>query len=156
MYRTHTFWVSAKEPANMPEMQQNYLKWQDSGPEHTSEHETKMKSIFFKMHIIDLIMNNSSVHNVLSKYIIWIYQWNIRWTSPIFFSFIFFKHRPFLTINQKLAFRSASIHSTMWMEVPVLQCFLLINLFHSDVHHNTEEKILHYYCYIAVLNTNVF
>ncbi len=45
--------------------------------------------------------------------------------------------KPFLTIDCKLAFRSASIQSTTAGENNVLHCIVS---FHSELHHNTEEK----------------
>ncbi len=45
--------------------------------------------------------------------------------------------KPFLTIDCKLAFRSASIQSTTAGENNVLHCIVS---FHSELHHNTEEN----------------
>ncbi len=56
--------------------------------------------------------------------------------------------KPFLTIDCKLAFRSASIQSTTAGENNVLHCIVS---FHSELHHNTEEKTFFqrtFFCHI--------
>jgi len=70
------------------------------------------------MHVIDLIVNNSSMHVMhLKKNLIIQNKFSIWWNERLFFGDLYagllqtcshFKSRPFLTINCKLRFISAS------------------------------------------------
>lgn len=64
-----------------------------------------------------------------------------------FFDLIILNQTPPLSYN-KLAFRSASVQSKT--SRPTF-FFFFDNPFDSDVHHNTREKICHYFRFIAIL-----
>lgn len=94
------------------------------------------------MHVIWLIVNDLCIycHSFLNVITREKTDFSVVTYARLLLSFCL--HKLFLTIDCKLAFRSSSIQSTTDGENNVLHYILS---FHSDVHHNTEEKICRYF-----------
>lgn len=119
---------------------------------YLSRHEMKIHPIYF-LHACyrsNECLNSFWPHSFfikITKFNLPVKRQTCLW-GMLDFSIHLIFHLNFLTSDCRLAFRSASIQSTIHGLKQVLDSTIFDSLFHSNVNHNTEEKICHYYSFI--------